>query len=195
MTRTIAALGAAIAALVTSLGYFYVLNDGYAKPTDIAGTLYRFAGSTSSVLLVVVALLIAFPLFARARMRRLAVVAVLAGWVFIEFGSAAFSLMYDYDHLENYNSVWGSLFAPAFIAGYLLMAAGLALVLVWRKNPNPTRVVVSIIVGIAGVAPLLVIALFVREVLFVVPIAAAAVILAPRIRDRLAGRKTSESPA
>jgi hypothetical protein len=186
--RTVAAVIAACAALLVSLGYFYVLNDGYAQPTDIAGTLYRFAGSTGTILLAVTALLIAFPLTVGTPMRRLATAALLVGWVLIELGSMAFSLWYDYQHLGQDVDFWSDVQGFLFIGGYLLMGAGLALFLVRLRRPGAGWIVASILIGIFGVALVLIAAVILRYFLFVLPIAMLlAVMLVPLLRRKRPG--------
>jgi hypothetical protein len=194
MTRSIVSVVVAFAALLVSLGYFFVLTDGYAQPTEIAGTLYRFAGSTGTVLLVATAFLVAFPIIVGTRMRRLAVAALIVGWVLIELGSMAFSLWYDYEHLGHDIHFWNDVQGFLFIPGYVLMVAGSALLLIQRRPRNAWWIAACISIAIVGIALFLLAAVSLRSVLFLIPVATiVTVILVPLIRQKSAARQRSTS--
>jgi drug/metabolite transporter (DMT)-like permease len=177
MTRIVAAIVAACVAILVSLGYYYALNDGYAQPTDIGGTLYRFAGSTSTILLLVIAFLITFPSIVGTRMQRITTAALVVGWVLIELGSMAFSLWFDYEHLGQNVHFWSDVQGFLFVGGYVLLVAGVALILVRLRRRGAVWIAASILIGIVGVAFVLLAAALVRYFLFAVPLAALLAII------------------
>jgi hypothetical protein len=190
MTRIVAAIVTACVAILVSLGYYYVLNDGYAEPTDIGGTLYRFAGSTGTILLVVTAFVITFPFIVGTRIRRLATAALVVGWVLVELGSMAFSLFFDYEHLGHEVDFWSDIQYFLFIGGYALMVAGLALVLIRLNSRGVVWIAASILISLLGVASVLVAAVLVRYYLFVVPIATLLAVILVSVL----GRKRQDAP-
>jgi hypothetical protein len=195
--RTVAAVIVAVLALAVSAGYFYVLNDGYAKPTDIAGTLYRFAGSTLTVFLVGTSVLLTFPSIIGTRLRRFATAAGVLGWVSIEIGAMAFSLFYDYLHLDKDTRPWDDVKSIAFLAGIVLLIAAVTLFLirprVWGRGwVSVAWIALFSLIGLVAVVVLLIAALVLRYFLFVIPIAAIVVAVVARpLRRRASERMTT----
>lgn len=189
--RTVTAIVLAALGLAVSGAYAYVLGPGYAQPTDIAGTLFRFAGSTGTILLVSAAILVAFPVIVGTRLRKFAGAALLVGWALIELGAMAFSLYYDYSHLNNSDLAssselfWEQIQPFLFIPGAVLLAAGLALFLAQLRKPTAGWIAASIVMAVVGIALLLVVAAIVRNILFAIPLAALlAIILVPVLQRR-----------
>jgi hypothetical protein len=145
--------------------------------SETAGTYMRFAGTAGGTLLAAAAVLLTSPGIFATRWRRIATIAALVGWLFIEVGSMTWSLGYDEMHLDEDPSTFASSFEFFFLAGIVLMAFSIGAFILAPPRRSWGRWVIAILSATVGLACFFLVAVVVRLLLPVLLLAVLVVLI------------------
>jgi hypothetical protein len=175
--RRVVAITATSVAIVLSAIMEFLTQMPPAWESETAGTYMRFAGTAGGTLLLAGAVLLTFPVILATRWRRIASIAALVGWLFIELGSMTWSLGYDQMHLDEDPSPFASSYEFFFLAGIVLMAFSIGAFILAPPGRSGGRWVIAILSASLGLACLFIAAVVVRLLLPVLLLAALVVLI------------------